>query len=198
MTRRTPSEVLNSYSYTPSFAPTLSHRPAAAPAPTPVSSDDEQPRQHAAASVAPIAAAPAAQTKTNNESESSRHFLLADMEGRSVKENRACAACISGLADNEVGQVNWHLADQECRLCQVAACKPEAFTKPFCDFLRENPTVFHTVDHFKSKLSRFGFEEVRDSHALSFNLQASSFLKLLEARQSCIQTLLTRSVAPRP
>lgn len=149
MTRRTPAEVLNSYSYSPSFTPTLSHRPNPSP-PTSVSHESVKQQQRNQEEIPTTAAA----------SCMSRNFLLADMDGRNVRENRACSSCIAGLADSEVGQVNWHLADQECRLCQVAACKPEAFTKPFCDFLRENPTIFHTVDHFKTKLAHFGFEEV--------------------------------------
>lgn len=53
------------------------------------------------------------------------------------------------------------------RLTPRAADKPEAYTKPFCDFLTENPTIFHTVDHFKKKLSDAGFSELpaRDSWA---------------------------------
>ncbi|POR36789.1 Vacuolar aminopeptidase 1 [Tolypocladium paradoxum] len=91
----------------------------------------------------------------------SKNFILADMDGRASQDNRACASCIARLAPGEIGQVNWHLAeDQACRLCQVAACRPEAFTKPFCDFLRENPTVFHTVDYFKRKLNHSGFQEL--------------------------------------
>lgn len=39
--------------------------------------------------------------------------------------------------------------------------KPEAYTKPFCDFLKESPTIFHAVDYFKSKARASGFEEVR-------------------------------------
>lgn len=63
-----------------------------------------------------------------------------------------------------------------CRAC--ASChqppvtprstdKPETYTKPFCDFLTENPTVFHAVDYFKTKLSDSGFKELpaRDSWA---------------------------------
>ncbi len=38
--------------------------------------------------------------------------------------------------------------------------KPEDFTKPFCDFMTENPTVFHAVDYFKQKLSAAGYSEV--------------------------------------
>jgi hypothetical protein len=37
---------------------------------------------------------------------------------------------------------------------------PEAYTKPFCDFLTENPTVFHAVDYFEKKLSKAGFRKV--------------------------------------
>jgi hypothetical protein len=42
----------------------------------------------------------------------------------------------------------------------AADIKPEDFTKPFCDFLTENPTIFHTVDHFKNKLNKAGYKEV--------------------------------------
>lgn len=91
----------------------------------------------------------------------SQNFVLADMDGRAAADNRACGSCISNLSPTEVGQVNWHLTeDQQCRLCDVAAGKPEAFTKPFCDFLQENPTVFHTVDYFKRKLNHSGFTQV--------------------------------------
>jgi hypothetical protein len=37
---------------------------------------------------------------------------------------------------------------------------PEAYTQPFCDFLTENPTVFHTVDYFERKLEKAGFTKV--------------------------------------
>lgn len=37
---------------------------------------------------------------------------------------------------------------------------PEAYTKPFCDFITENPTVFHAVDHFAKKLEKAGFKKV--------------------------------------
>lgn len=97
--------------------------------------------------------------------------MLADMDGREARENRACASCIAKLTPSEVGQVNWHLTeDQVCRLCQVAELKPEAFTKPFCDFLQENPTIFHTVDYFKKKLAHSGFEEVQYAWSLTMSL----------------------------
>jgi hypothetical protein len=36
----------------------------------------------------------------------------------------------------------------------------EEYTEPFCEFLTENPTVFHAVDYFKKKLKANGFREV--------------------------------------
>lgn len=36
----------------------------------------------------------------------------------------------------------------------------EEYTQPFCEFLTENPTVFHAVDYFKKKLKASGFTEV--------------------------------------
>jgi len=38
--------------------------------------------------------------------------------------------------------------------------KPEAFTKPYTDFITENPTVFHAVAYFEEKLAKAGYAEV--------------------------------------
>lgn len=43
---------------------------------------------------------------------------------------------------------------------KVKVEKPEAYTKPFCDFLTQNPTVFHAVDYFQKKLTDAGFKKV--------------------------------------
>ncbi|KAK4458352.1 putative vacuolar aminopeptidase [Cladorrhinum samala] len=45
--------------------------------------------------------------------------------------------------------------------------KPEAFTKPYCEFMTQNPTVFHATAYFKEKLLKAGFTELshRDSWA---------------------------------
>jgi aminopeptidase I len=43
---------------------------------------------------------------------------------------------------------------------------PEAYTQPFCDFLTENPTVFHAVDYFERKLGKAGFTKVSQSPSL--------------------------------
>ena len=45
-------------------------------------------------------------------------------------------------------------------MCDVDSGKPEAYTKPFCDFLTENPTIFHAVEYFKTKLEKLGFVEL--------------------------------------
>lgn len=37
---------------------------------------------------------------------------------------------------------------------------PEAYAQPFCDFLTDNPTVFHAVDYFEKKLDAAGFKKV--------------------------------------
>ena len=93
--------------------------------------------------------------------EKRKAFVIADMDGRPSKDNRVCATCAIGLDPSQASQVNWHITTElPCRLCEVLGGKPEAFTKPFCDFLHENPTIFHTVDYFKAKLRHVGFEEV--------------------------------------
>lgn len=37
---------------------------------------------------------------------------------------------------------------------------PEAYAKPFCEFLTENPTVWHAVAYFEKKLKHVGFKKV--------------------------------------
>jgi len=47
---------------------------------------------------------------------------------------------------------------------------PEAYTKPFCDFLTKNPTVFHAAAAFASQLSDKGFKELSERD--NWDLQA--------------------------
>ena len=50
----------------------------------------------------------------------------------------------------------------ECQVTEQNALKsPEAYTKPFCEFLTENPTVWHAVQYFEKKLDTAGFKKVR-------------------------------------
>lgn len=51
-------------------------------------------------------------------------------------------------------QVPFHLAQKS------PLKSPEAYTQPFCDFLTENPTVWHAVDYFEKKLETAGFSKV--------------------------------------
>ncbi|KAI1871849.1 hypothetical protein JX265_005835 [Neoarthrinium moseri] len=46
------------------------------------------------------------------------------------------------------------------RSVEAKDLKPEDFTKPFTDFLQENPTVFHAVDYFKRKATKQGYTEL--------------------------------------
>ena len=95
----------------------------------------------------------------------SQTFESTNMEERAGVSDPICDACVSGVSKPIMDAYprRWHPAEglQRCVLCRLAESKPEAFTKPFCDFLQENPTIFHTVDYFKTKLNNQGFKEVR-------------------------------------
>jgi hypothetical protein len=43
---------------------------------------------------------------------------------------------------------------------------PEEYTQPLCDFLTENPTVFHAVDYFEKRLEKAGYTKVCSLHLL--------------------------------
>lgn len=46
---------------------------------------------------------------------------------------------------------------------------PSDYTRPFCDFLTENPTVWHAVSYFEDKLSQAGFKKVCPMQNLPFD-----------------------------
>lgn len=48
------------------------------------------------------------------------------------------------------------------------AIDPKDSTKPFCEFLTENPTIFHAVDYFEKQLNDAGFTKVPSSHPVPF------------------------------
>lgn len=164
MARRTPAEVLSAYASNLSIRDNANPSTASSPREPPSPVITYRPTMQRAARGS-VSSAGSAMTDATDDSDidrltAARNFLLADMEGRAVRDNVVCSSCASNLADEQLGQVNWHLAEGECRLCQVASVKPEAFTKPFCDFISENPTVFHTIDYFKKKLRAAGYKEV--------------------------------------
>ncbi|KAG7057346.1 aminopeptidase I zinc metalloprotease [Colletotrichum scovillei] len=90
----------------------------------------------------------------------SKHFLLADMNGRPASQNPVCESCWNTLRYSEVRQTVRAANPAACKLCAVAASKPEAYTQPFVDFLSENPTIFHAVSYFKDKLAAAGYTEL--------------------------------------
>ncbi|CZR69679.1 related to vacuolar aspartyl aminopeptidase Lap4 [Phialocephala subalpina] len=49
---------------------------------------------------------------------------------------------------------------------------PEAYAQPFCDFLTENPTVFHAVDYFEQKLEAAGFKKLSERKTWTDELEA--------------------------
>ncbi|KAB5575485.1 peptidase M18 [Coniochaeta sp. 2T2.1] len=85
--------------------------------------------------------------------ESNRHMK------RSQVDNTVCVSCYSQLTQRERLLVTLALTEK-CRLCAFKEVKPEAFTKPYCEFMTENPTVFHTVGHAKSKLEAAGYKHL--------------------------------------
>ncbi|GJC87872.1 vacuolar aminopeptidase 1 [Colletotrichum liriopes] len=101
----------------------------------------------------------------------SKPFLLADMHGRSPAENPVCESCWNTLRYSEVRQTTRAAHPSACKLCAVTAGKPEAYTKPFVDFLSENPTIFHAVSYFKDKLAAAGFTELPARESWADKLQ---------------------------
>lgn len=110
----------------------------------------------------PSAGAAANQQRKTESTDPSAHssvFVAMGMHNRPPSENLVCGPCSSRLRPglrfartDEVGA---------CKLCAYRLAKPEAFTKPYCEFMTENPTIFHAVDHFKAKLQSVGYSEVR-------------------------------------
>jgi len=41
-----------------------------------------------------------------------------------------------------------------------APIDPAAYTKPFCEFLTDNPTIWHAVLYFEKQLEKAGFKKV--------------------------------------
>jgi aminopeptidase I len=106
-------------------------------------------------------------TPTASPPSKTQAFVLADLQGRPAASNAVCPPCARTLPARERIQVccpptvDFSTPSPEtCKLCAVRLQKPEAYTKPFCDFLTENPTIFHAVEYFKTKLRDMGFVEL--------------------------------------
>ncbi|KAI0401323.1 aminopeptidase-like protein [Xylaria palmicola] len=73
-----------------------------------------------------------------------------------------CDACYGDIPEARTDSLPLQLTDNKssCSACMVMGATPEAFTEPFCAFLRNNPTVFHAVDYFKTKMTSLGYNEL--------------------------------------
>ena len=70
-----------------------------------------------------------------------------------------CGWCALALRPEERAHIS-EPGMRGCVVCAFKTAKAEAFTKPFCEFLTENPTVFHAVAHFAELLEEAGYKEV--------------------------------------
>lgn len=59
--------------------------------------------------------------------------------------------------------------DDLCQRCRqtplhvkASELDPERYTQPYLDFMTENPTVFHAVAHYASRLTKHGFKELSE------------------------------------
>ncbi|KAL1970912.1 hypothetical protein VTN77DRAFT_2746 [Rasamsonia byssochlamydoides] len=52
-----------------------------------------------------------------------------------------------------------------------APFSPEAYAKPFCEFMTNNPTIFHAVDHFTRQLEAHGYQRLSERDTWTSVLQ---------------------------
>ncbi|KAI1746022.1 aminopeptidase-like protein [Xylaria scruposa] len=73
-----------------------------------------------------------------------------------------CDSCYRDIPESYTDSLPLRLADDRasCSACMIMESRPEAFAEPFVAFLRENPTVFHAVDYFRSKMKSLGYIEL--------------------------------------
>ncbi|PYH98406.1 hypothetical protein BO71DRAFT_406224 [Aspergillus ellipticus CBS 707.79] len=62
-------------------------------------------------------------------------------------------------------------APRTAQPAQATAVKPEDFSKPYCDFMTNNPTIFHAVDGFTKQLESQGYKRLPEREAWTSKLQ---------------------------
>lgn len=67
--------------------------------------------------------------------------------------------------------------DKSARFKQATRENAEKYTKPFCDFLTNNPTVFHCVDAVKSQLKSAGCQELSERDAWKIEPSGKYFVE---------------------
>ena len=80
------------------------------------------------------------------------------------------------IADRSKGS---NIDDQQDarRFPQATRKNVEGYTKMFCDFLTENPTVFHAVDDIKQKLKKKGYTELSERDAWKIQPSGKYFVE---------------------
>ena len=89
----------------------------------------------------------------------SRCLQLAGPPRPPQRAHPVCGWCALALKPEERAHIS-EPGSQSCIVCAFKNAGPEVFSEPFCEFLTENPTVFHAVAHFIEKLEKAGYEEV--------------------------------------
>lgn len=102
-------------------------------------------------------------------SESRKACVIGDLDDEHLS---MCLECFDDLSDNALPRSYRIVGANECSICSVKGLKAEAFTKGFCKFLENNPTIFHAVDYFKSKMVALGFQELPARDDWSGKLEA--------------------------
>lgn len=103
---------------------------------------------------------PAEFEKNPTMSAAEKAFIVGELKNqRSVT---LCDSCYREVPEAHTNSLVLQLTDDPnaCSTCAVMESKPEAFTEPFCAFLRDCPTIFHAVDYFKTKMTSLGYKEV--------------------------------------
>ncbi|KAI0872263.1 aminopeptidase-like protein [Hypoxylon argillaceum] len=97
---------------------------------------------------------------TTTMSEAEKAFIVGGL--RNQRFVTLCDACYRDIPESQTGSLPLQLTSDRsaCSACAITTSKPEAFTEPFCAFLKENPTVFHAVDYFKTKMTSLGYKEL--------------------------------------
>ena len=67
--------------------------------------------------------------------------------------------------------------DKTARFKQATRENAEKYTKPFCDFLTNNPTVFHCVDAVKTQLKDAGWKELSERDAWKIEPSGKYFVE---------------------
>lgn len=55
-----------------------------------------------------------------------------------------------------------HAAPQQAPAPTPTSVDPASYTKPYCEFMTENPTIFHAVTSFSSRLESAGFKKLSE------------------------------------